>query len=230
MSLAARDQDWPSFVRTMSVFIEKNTARARPPMVPEIELYLATEFTPLWRTTEQLLQRQNIPPPFWGFAWPGGQALARLILEEPERVRGKRVFDFASGSGLVALACQKAGAASVTANDIDPMAIVAIGMNAHINRLEINVRHEDLVGKSLPDFDLILAGDFCYEWPMAGYAVEWLRGEAAQGREVIFADPGRPHAPQSGIEELKRYKVPTSKEVEDSEVKNTGVFRLLPEE
>jgi predicted nicotinamide N-methyase len=230
MSLAARDQDWPSFLRLMSAFIEKNAQRARPPMVPEIELYLVTEITPLWRATEKLLQRENIPPPFWGFAWPGGQALARTILEDHDIVRGKRVFDFASGSGLAALAAKKAGALSVTANDVDPMAIAAMGLNAHINKLDIEVRHDNLIGKSLKDFDIILAGDFCYEWPLAGYAVEWLRGEAAQGREVIFADPGRPHAPKTGIQELRRFQVPTSKEVEDSEVKSTGVFRLLSEE
>jgi predicted nicotinamide N-methyase len=223
-------RDWTKALQVMHAFIVENTLPQYPPLVPELNLYLVCEINPLWRATEALLAKQNIPPPFWCFAWPGGQALARYILDNPDTVRGKRVFDFASGSGLVALACKKAGAAHVTANDVDPIAITAIGMNAKLNNLDIEVLHDNRMGKPLPDYDVILAGDFCYEWPMAGYAVEWLRSEVAAGREVLFADPGRPHAPRTGIEEIARYTVPTTTEVEDSTSKSTGLFRLGPEE
>ncbi|HVY13547.1 MAG TPA: 50S ribosomal protein L11 methyltransferase [Alphaproteobacteria bacterium] len=224
-----KQQDWPAFLPLATGFIRQHSFIACPPLVPEIELHLAESITPLWRACEDFLQKPNVPPPFWSVAWPGGQALARLLLDGREDVKGKRVLDFASGSGLVAFAAAKAGAASVTANDVDPLAIAAIGLNAQRNNLDLNVLHDNLVGRDLVDYDLILAGDFCYEWPMAGYAVEWLRAEVKKGRRVIFADPGRPHAPRTGIKELWRVDVPASLEVEDAEVKNTGVFRLLSE-
>ncbi|MBI3418703.1 MAG: methyltransferase [Proteobacteria bacterium] len=214
----------------MNPFITANTAAASPGLVPEIQLYLATEITPLWRSCEKFLQRENIPPPFWALAWPGGQALSRYILDHPETVRGKRVLDFASGSGLVALACKKAGAVAVTANDVDPMAIVATSLNATLNGQELNVLHDNLIGRALPEVDVITAGDFCYEWPMAGYAMEWLRRLVGEGKTVLFADPGRPHAPLGGFIELFRIAVPTTRDVEDSETKSTGVFRLLADE
>jgi predicted nicotinamide N-methyase len=223
-------QDWPQFIRVMSEFIEKITTVQARTLVPEIKLHLAMEISPLWKATEKFLEKENIPPPFWCFAWPGGQALARYVLDNPETVRGKRVLDFASGSGLVAFACKKAGAAKVIANDVDPLAIASIALNAKLNDVEVDVLHDNLVGHELSESDLIIAGDFCYEWPMAGYAMEWLRGEVAKGREVLFADPGRPHAPKTGLEEIARYAVPTSTEVEDSTVKSTGVFRLEAEE
>lgn len=230
MPSSPREQNWPEFSKRMGAFIMRNTQLAAPPLVPEISLYLANDVTPLWKATEEFLQKQNIPAPFWCFAWPGGQALARYILDNPESVRGKRVLDFASGSGLVAIAAKISGALSVTANDVDPLAIVSIGLNATHNKAALNVLHDNLVGKNLPDYDVLLAGDFCYEWPMAGYAVEWLRGQVAQGRRVLFADPGRPHAPRTGLQELARYAVATTTAVEDSDVKSTGVFNLLPSE
>jgi predicted nicotinamide N-methyase len=184
---------------------------------------------PLWRATEEVFQTKNIPPPFWAFAWPGGQALARYILDHPETVRGKRVFDFASGSGLVALAAKKAGAAEVTANDIDPVAIVAIAANAQENNLVLTTLHQNMLNADMAAYDVILAGDFCYEWPMAGYAVEWLRGCVAQGKTVFFADPGRPHAPRDGIAEVARYTISTTTDIEDSVQKVTMVYRLLAE-
>ncbi len=224
---AGPEQDWAGFLPLAARFI---TARAPPapvPLVPEFALHLAPVLNPVWEGAAQFLNRPDIPPPFWSIAWPGGQALARHVLDHPGLARGKRVLDFASGSGLVALAAKKAGAARVVANDVDPLAIAAIGLNSALNALEVEVRHDNLVGKGMEEFDLILAGDFCYEWPMAGYAVEWLRLEAAAGREVIFADPGRPHAPAHGREELARFTVPTSTETEDAPQKSAGVFRLL---
>jgi len=213
--------DWPGFIRS-------HTVLAAPPLVPELSLYLASEITPLWRVTESLLAREDVPPPFWSFAWPGGQALARFILDNPGLVAGKRVFDFASGSGIVALAAKKAGAAEVIANDVDPVAIIAIAMNAAHNQLCISPLAKNCVHDSLAGFDLILAGDFCYEWPMAGYAVEWLRRLAGQGKTVLCADPGRAYLPLEGKEACGRYDVPTTTEVEDSTIKTTTIYRFLP--
>jgi predicted nicotinamide N-methyase len=220
-------QDWPEFIREMGEFISSNAALSAPPLVPEIKLYLAREIDPLWRMTEEVFQTKNIPPPFWAFAWPGGQALARYILDHPQLVAGKRVFDFASGSGLVALAAKMAGAAEVTANDIDPVAIVALTLNAKSNDLVLTASHKNMINAPMEGYDIILAGDFCYEWPMAGYAIDWMRVQVSVGLGVYFADPGRPHAPLSGIEECANYRVPTSRDLEDSDQKIVKVFRLL---
>lgn len=227
MTLRPDQQNWPEFAAFYGRFIRAHTALAQPPLVPEISLYLASAITPLWRATEESFARQNIPPPFWSFAWPGGQAMARYILDNPDHVKNKRVFDFASGSGLIALAAKKAGASDVIANDVDPLAIVAMALNADANHLSITSLHQNMVHKALPDVDVIIAGDFCYEWPMAGYAIEWLRALVLEGKTVLFADPGRPHAPKDDIEELAIYDVPTTREVEDREVKETRVFRML---
>jgi predicted nicotinamide N-methyase len=223
-------EDWPVFTRRCSKFIIENTALARPPLVPELQLWLASDITPLWKAVEKALDSRNIPAPFWSFAWAGGQALSRYILDHPETVRGKKVFDFATGSGLCALAAKLAGAKEVTANDIDPFAIVATGMNAEANNLQVLVAHEDNVGRALPQPDIILAGDFCYEWPMAGYAVEWMRSLVKQGKTVIFADPGRVYTPHEGTELLATYEVPTPRAIEDSDMKVTRVCRMLEEE
>lgn len=220
---------WPEFMKSASQFIAEKAVRLRPPLVPELELYLCSDITPLWQAFEAELQAKDAPAPFWSCAWPGGQALARYILDHADIVRGKRVFDFASGSGLVALAAKLAGAAEVSANDVDPFAMVAIGMNAKLNGLDLTLAHEDKVGAELNDAEVILAGDFCYEWPMAGYATEWLRGLALH-KTVLIADPGRMHLPRDGLEKLAEFEVPADLAVEDSTVKVTGVFRLLAEE
>lgn len=222
--------DWPAFIRAMNEFIVKNTTPMAPALVPELKLYLASEINPMWRATEAFFADSNIKPPFWAFAWPGGLALTRYIFENPDLVRGKRVFDFASGSGLMALAAAKMGAAKVVANDIDPSAIVAIAMNASINNLVVDTEHANAIGRDMAGFDVIIAGDFCYEWPMAGYAIEWLRTQTAKGVTVLFADPGRPHAPRTGIEEVARYTIPTTRDVEDSDEKLTRIYRLLESE
>lgn len=230
MTIPKPDQDWPAFIRTMNEFIVKNTVPMAPDLVPELKMYLASEITPIWRATESFFSDSNIKPPFWAFAWPGGLALARYILDNPAVVAGKRVFDFASGSGIMALAAKKAGAANVTANDIDPVSIVAIAMNASINNMVITTEHADAINRDMKGYDIIIAGDFCYEWPMAGYAIEWLRAQAASGITVLFADPGRPHAPRTGVEEVARYTIPTTREVEDSDHKVTIIYKLLPDE
>jgi predicted nicotinamide N-methyase len=223
-------KNWPEYIEKQRGFIREHTALARPPLTPEIRLYLADKMTPLWQLTEAKLDAKNVPPPYWSFAWPGGQALARHVLDHPDIVRGKSVFDFASGSGIVAIAAAQCGAAHVTASDVDPAAIAALGLNAEMNSVVLTASHDDWCGKKMDAYDVILAGDVCYEWPMAGYTIEWLRREVAAGREVLFADPGRTYLPQEGLEKLAEYDVPTTLEVEDAEVKRTGVYRLLAEE
>jgi predicted nicotinamide N-methyase len=209
-------------------FIRRETAIASPPLVPEIRLHLATEITPIWQATEATLAHEGLPPPYWAFAWPGGQALARTILDDPAIVRGKRVLDFAAGSGLVAIAAAKAGAQSVTAAEIDDFAAAAIALNAALNGVHVPVTLEDQVGQAGP-WDLVLAGDVCYERPMAERVTAWLRGLAAQGAQVLMGDPGRSYLPKNGLELVTRHKVPTSLELEDRTERETAIWRLLAE-
>ncbi|HWA45893.1 MAG TPA: 50S ribosomal protein L11 methyltransferase [Hypericibacter adhaerens] len=209
-------------------FIRRETAIASPPLVPEIRLHLATEITPIWQATEATLAHEGLPPPYWAFAWPGGQALARTILDDPAIVRGKRVLDFAAGSGLVAIAAAKAGAQSVTAAEIDDFAAAAIALNAALNGVHVPVTLEDQVGQAGP-WDLVLAGDVCYERPMAERVTAWLRGLVARGAQVLMGDPGRSYLPKNGLELVTRHKVPTSLELEDRTERETAIWRLLAE-
>ncbi len=206
-------------------FIRANTQPATPPLVPEITLYLASEITPIWQATEDWLQRQNIAPPFWAFAWPGSQALARFILDQPQRVAGRRVLDFACGCGLAALAAARAGAALVEAAEIDPLAIAALALNAHANGLSVRGLAEDVVG-SPGRWDIIMCGDVCYEAPMTRHILPWLTRMAAEGAEIWLADPGRAYLPPNGLHEIARYTVPTSLELEDHTHRRTLLYRL----
>jgi predicted nicotinamide N-methyase len=208
-----------------SAFIAAHTGILSPPLVPELRLHLAGEVTPLWHATEEFLDRTGLPPPFWAFAWPGGQALARYILDHPEYASGRTVLDFAAGSGLVAIAAARAGAARAVASDIDPAACTAMRLNAALNTVEIGIRSDDVTEGADKAADLILAGDVCYERVMAERALAWLRGQARLGATVLLADPGRAYRPQEGLEELARYRVPTSRDLEDSEVRETVVWR-----
>ena len=196
-------------------------------LVPEIALHLATEITPIWQATESWLAERNIEPPFWAFAWPGGQALARYVLDEPAVVRGRSVLDFAAGSGLVGVAAAMAGAATTTAADIDPFAAAAIALNAAANGVTIDIIGDDPIDRP-SSWDLVLAGDVCYEQPMAGRATNWLRRLAAAGTEVLLGDPGRSYRPADGLVELARYRVPTSLDLETRTECETVVWRLLP--
>jgi predicted nicotinamide N-methyase len=209
-------------------FIRRETAIACPPLVPEIRLHLATEITPIWQATETTLAREGLPPPYWAFAWPGGQALARTILDDRAIVRAKRVLDFAAGSGLVAIAAAKAGARSVIAAEIDRFAAAAIALNAALNEATVTVTLDDLVDKTGP-WDLVLAGDVCYERPMAERVTAWLRRLVADGVEVMIGDPGRSYLPKSGLVEVARHRVPTSLELEDRTMRETVIWRLLAE-
>lgn len=199
------------------------------PFVPGMRLQLATrEVTSLWLATETWLQERNVPMPFWAFAWAGGQALARYLHDTKEEVRGKRVLDFASGSGLVAIAAAHAGAAQVTACDIDPFAATACALNAEANGVTLEIVCRDLVGGRLPRVDVVTAGDVWYEAGPADRFDGWLRGVAAGGVRVLTADPGRAYVPQNGVRELARYEVPTPVELEGSPFRTTRVLEILP--
>lgn len=211
-------------------FIAANTALEAPAMVPEFRLWLATEYVPIWQATETWLEEQNIDPPYWAFCWPGGQAVARYLLDHPTLVEGKRVIDFAAGSGVSSMAAAKAGAASVVANDIDSLSLVAARLNAAANGLAIETSGEDwLAGPDgAPDADVVIAGDVCYEREMSVRALAWLRSHAARGRLVLLGDPGRNYFSAQGLEELARYEIPTSLQLENRGMRETVLWRVLP--
>jgi predicted nicotinamide N-methyase len=208
-------------------FIQSQTTLSVPPLTPEIKLHLATEITPIWEATEATLEANNLPPPYWAFAWPGGQALTRFLLDHPQWVRGKRVLDFAAGSGLSTIGAKMAGAEKVQANEIDDFAIEAILLNAAANQVSIDVLRHDLIGHN-EGWDVVLAGDVCYERPMADRVIPWLRSLAGSGVTVLMGDPGRAYLPEQGLVEVARYDVPTSRELEDRELRVTRVLRLMP--
>jgi len=211
-----------------ALFIRRNTALAAPPLVPEILLHLATELTPIWQASEETLARSALPPPFWAFAWAGGQALARYLLDHPEVVRGRALLDFGAGSGLVAIAAAKAGAGPVTAAEIDHVAAAAIGLNAALNGVTVAVTASDLLDAPPQPWPVVTAGDVCYERPMAERATAWLRRLAVAGSLVLIGDPGRAYLPQAGLRELARFQVPTSRELEDRDTRETTVWEVLP--
>lgn len=209
-----------------AAFIRANTAVASPPLVPEIRLHLAAEVTPLWQATEKSLARNQLPPPYWAFAWAGGQALARHLLDRPDLVAGRSVLDFGAGSGLVAVASARAGAASVIAAEIDPFAAAAIALNAGLNGVMVGIETTDMVGRFPLPSAVVLVGDMCYERPLAERLTLWLRRLAGEGLLVLLGDPGRAYLPKEGLLPLARYKVPTSLELEDREVREGVVWQL----
>ncbi len=206
-------------------FIRENTALLPVPHVPEIDLHVAHEAMDLWQKTEDELEAIGLPPPFWAFAWAGGQGLARYLIDHPAVVTGRCVLDFASGSGLVAIAAAKAGAASVEAAEIDRFAVAAIGINAAANGVALSTRLDDLVGRD-EGWDVVLAGDVCYEQGMAARVVGWLGDLQARGARVLIGDPGRSYLPRERLEEVATYMVPVVGALEDNEIKRTSVWRL----
>jgi len=210
-------------------FVRDNSEIKAPPLVPEIQLHLATEVTPVWQATEESLARGPVPPPYWAFAWAGGQALARHLLDEPALVAGRSVVDIGSGSGIVAIAAALAGAGRVTAADIDPFAAAAIALNASLNGVTISIETRDLLNRGAVGWDVALAGDICYEEPMSSRAIGFLRRIAQRGRVALLGDPGRAYLPREGLVELARYIVPTSRELEDREAREGVVWQILPE-
>ncbi len=207
-------------------FVHANTAIATPPLVPEIRLHLATEITPIWQASEDTLARGQVPPPFWAFPWAGGQALARHVLDHRDIVAGKRVLDFGAGSGLAAIAAARAGAARVTAAEIDDFAAAAVALNADLNGVVVEVETADLIGTSVRSWDVVLVGDMCYEQPLADRLTAWLRMLARDGIMVLLGDPGRSYVPRSGLTALARYTVATSRELEDRESREGVVWRV----
>ena len=213
-------------------FNRANTMLQTPPLVPEISLHLAGEVMGLWRETEALsaalaFGMTNLPPPYWAFAWPGGQALARYIFDHPQEVAGKSVLDFGAGSGLVAIAAAKAGGAPVIATEIDALALAAIELNAAANGVFVEEIENDIIGTN-GRWDTILAGDMCYERPLAERLTDWLRSLAAEGARVLIGDPGRNYFPASGVQRLATYEVPTSRDLEDRDVRETSVYGISP--
>jgi predicted nicotinamide N-methyase len=206
-----------------AAFIRANTRLVAPPLAPEMRLHLADEAVELWTKTEAELQASGLPPPFWAFAWAGGQALARWIGDHSDRLAGCRVLDFASGSGIVAIAAALAGAAKVEASEIDPFAQAAIALNAGENRVAVDVLAEDVIGTDR-GWDVVLAGDVAYERDMAAAVFAWLERLAGRGALALVGDPRRSYLALDRLECLAEYSVPTTRALEDAEIKRTSVF------
>ncbi|WP_217574251.1 methyltransferase [Mesorhizobium sp. GbtcB19] len=206
-------------------FVLDNTALMAPPHVPEVLLHLADEAHDLWLRTEEELAEIGLPPPFWAFAWAGGQGLARYVLDHPTIVRGRRVLDFATGSGLVAIAAIKAGAAEVIAADIDPFCETAIALNLEANAVEAQFLGVDCVDSD-DGWDVVLAGDVFYDKAFADRLLPWFAGLRARGTDILVGDPGRAYLPKTGLQSLAVYEVPVTRVLEDAEVKRTTIWRL----
>ncbi|WP_271200723.1 class I SAM-dependent methyltransferase [Methylopila turkensis] len=214
--------------RDPAAFVRANT-RARPvPHAPELTLRVADEAVPLWSKTEEELESIGLPPPFWAFAWAGGQALARHLLDHPDLVAGRAVLDVGAGSGLVAIAAMKAGAARATAVDVDPFALAAVRLNAEANGVAVTVLGEDLIGGPHPAADVVTIGDLFYERDLSRRLLAWLDGFLDRGVPVLVGDPGRSYLPKQRLEALADYAVPVTRDLEDAEVKRTTVWRLAP--
>ncbi len=213
--------------QSLRTLIDANTAVIAPRLVPEIWLHLADEDLPLYRAGEDELRELGIGTPYWAFAWAGGQALARYVLDNPDIVAGKRVLDFGAGSGLVAIAAAKAGAAAVTAVDIDPVAAEAMALNRALNGVEFEIDTTDLIGAD-GDWDPLLIGDVCYDKEIADRVLPWLRELAAAGRTVLIGDPGRFILRDLGLETIASYHAETTGIMEDSDLRNARVWRFAP--
>ncbi len=205
-------------------FIRANTAILAPPYVPEIRLHLADEAHDLWLKTEAELDAIGLPPPFWAFAWAGGQALARHVLDHPGLVRDRRVADFATGSGLVAIAAARAGASLVTGYDIDPFCAAAIRLNTALNETPIAFEARDIIGE-IPQADILLAGDVFFDADMARRITPWFDRLSAEGITILVGDPGRAYLPADRVSRLATYEVPVTRALEDAEIKRTNVWR-----
>ncbi len=217
----------PPAIADPEKFIRTNTRLRVVPLVPEISIFVADEAVPMWQKTEEELNEAGLPPPFWAFAWAGGQALARYVLDHAEAVAGKRVLDLASGSGLVGIAAMQAGAKEVTAADIDRYAGVAAEINAAENAVKLTICVDDLLrGDGKAQWDTILAGDIFYERDTAELAFAFLDRQARGGATILIGDPGRSYLPKDKLRHLAEYRVPVTRELEDSEIKRTSVWTL----
>lgn len=212
-------------------FIEANTRLLAPPLVPEIRLHLAEESLPIWQKTEEELGESGLPPPYWAFAWAGGQALARYLLDNPAIVAGHTLLDIGTGSGLVAIAAARAGAGRVIANDVDAFALAACRLNAAANNVEIEISDTDFLAithVSQPPIacDVLVLADVFYEKPLAAAALDFASRLAANGAAVLVGDPCRSYFPAARFHRLATYNVPVTRELEDSEIKRTSVWAL----
>jgi predicted nicotinamide N-methyase len=211
--------------QSLIAFILANTRLLKPPHCPEITLHLADEAVALWQLSAEELDEQGLPLPFWAFAWAGGQALARYLLDNPHIVSGKQVYDLASGSGLVAIVAKLSGAKEVTAVDIDPYAIAAIELNARANGVSLLTLQGDIIGQPL-QVDVLLVGDLFYEREIAEPLFAWLKQCQQGGILVLIGDPGRTYLPKEGLKELACYQIAVSRELEDQDIKVTRVWGL----
>jgi predicted nicotinamide N-methyase len=214
-----------NFILDRAAFIRAQTRLLATPHAPEITLHLADEATELWQKTEDELGEIGLPPPFWAFAWAGGQALARYLLDNPALIAGRSVLDFASGSGLVAIAAAKAGAAIVEACDIDDFALAAMQLNAQANGVDLKIRSDDLIGRD-EGWQVVLAGDVSYERDMAQNVTDWLCGLSRRGALVLIGDPGRAYLDRQRLESIAEYQVPVTRTLEDCEIKRSQVWRF----
>jgi predicted nicotinamide N-methyase len=212
-------------IESPSLFILANTRPLQPPHCPEITLCLADEAVALWQLSAEELDQKGLPLPFWAFAWAGGQALARYLLDNPHSVSGKQVYDLASGSGIVAIAAKLSGAGDVTAVDIDPYAIAAIDLNATANGVSLLTLQGDIIGQPLKA-DVLLVGDLFYEREIAEPLFAWLKQCQQAGILVLIGDPGRTYLPKEGLKELACYQIAVSRELEDQDIKVTRVWGL----
>jgi predicted nicotinamide N-methyase len=225
MSAIAGGRLDPTDRRSAEAFIEANTRLLAPPLVPEIVLSLAEESLPIWQRTEEELGEMNVPPPYWAFAWAGGQALARFLLDAPRLIADRHVLDLGSGCGLSAIAAAKAGAASVLAADVDPMALAAVGLNAAANGVAVATTAEDLLAARPAPFDVVLVGDLFYERHLADRVAAFIDAAAAAGALVLIGDPKRNYFPKDRFDLAAVYAVPVTRELEDAEIKRTSVWR-----
>jgi predicted nicotinamide N-methyase len=208
-----------------SGFILANTRLLAPPLVPEIRLHLAEESLPIWRKTEEELGEMGLPPPYWAFAWAGGQALARYILDHGDQIQDRTVIDVGAGSGLSAIAAAKVGARRVEASDIDAIAVTAIGLNAAANGVTVAATSDDWLGAP-PPADIVLVGDLCYERPLAERVMALVRAAAARGSLVLVGDPRRNYFPTDAFTAIAQFEVPVTRELEDAEIKRAAVWQL----
>jgi len=212
-------------IADIPAFIRDNTRIGAPSHVPELVLRLADDAVALWTLTEEQLGELGLPPPFWAFAWAGGQALARYVLDRPATVRGLHVLDVASGSGLVAIAAMKAGAASALAADIDAFAAHAARLNAELNGVQIATSNADPVGAACAA-DAVLVGDLFYDRDLAPRVLDWLAAMQRAGKSVLIGDPGRTYLPRDALEQIAAYDIPVTRALEGAEVKRAAVWRL----
>jgi predicted nicotinamide N-methyase len=216
----------PRAMSNWQTFIRANTKLLSPPLVPEIKLHLAEESLPIWQKTEEELGEMNIPPPYWAFAWAGGQALARYLLDNPSITAGQKVLDLGSGSGLTAIAARMAGAHAALATDVDEVALIAIAMNAAANGVTVETTAEDMLDSGPGTAGIILAGDLFYERTLGARMLTFLGACTKAGASVLVGDPQRAYFPNNRFEAVAEYRVPVTRELEDAEIKKAAVWRL----